>query len=226
MHRRILHLALWEQANIIGFSKLKMDVLSDLCGQYTFSHEDVNALEPHVYRISHDEVFLPDFLKVQQKTLSKTSHGANRVWRELQARFNATRQNPQPYFAFMQSIGMAHHIPEMPDEYLGGDAPKPPWLVRHLANIQRAAEYPEPDWPSNILQAYRSLVDNYLQIAKDVTSHNKAEKFRVTTNQIDNVQRQIQSIVNKNYRIDIVEGCIRDAINNNRLTVYPPPFEP
>jgi hypothetical protein len=226
MHRKILHLALWEQADEIGFAKLRMDVLSDLCGQYTFTHEDVDALAPHVHRMSHKEVFLPDFLKTQQRTLSRTSHGANKVWRELNAKFGATRQNPEPYFAFMRSLKMDSHIPEMPEDYLGGDNPKPPWLLKHLANIEQASKYPEPEWPENILQAYRSMVDNYFQKAKDVTSKSQAESHRVTTRQIDNSQRQIQTIINLGYDPLVVENCIRAAIDKTRLTVYPPPFKP
>lgn len=226
MHRKVLHLALWEQADIIGFSKLRMSVLSEICGQYTFTHEDVDALKPNIHRMSHNEVFLPDFLKTQQKTLSKTSRGASRVWSELRARFGATRQNPAPYIEFMRSIGHVFDIPDIPDVYLGGDSPKPPWLVQHLQKIETASQYLEPDWPQELLIAYREVLDNYFQIAKGVTSKSQAEKCRVTTNQIHNVQCQIQSLINQGYSTAIVENCIRIAINHNRLDIHPPPFKP
>lgn len=221
MHQKMLHLILWERADCIGFAKLNLELFSGIAGRYAFTHEDVNALDPWVKRISHDEVFLPNFLITQQCTLSKTSRGKSKVWEALQLRWKATPEDPKPYFAYMKSIGFFHLAPQIPDEYHGGEV-KPKWYVDHIGRIDMALKYSEPEWPENVLIAYRALVDNYAEIARDVTSLAQSEKYRLTVNNIDNLQKQIQAMFHEKHSAEVIEQQIRSALNKNKLNVLRP----
>lgn len=221
MHQKMLHLILWERADCIGFAKLNLELFSGIAGRYAFTHEDVNALTPWAHRMSHDEVFLPNFLITQQATLSKTSRGTSKVWDALKFRWGATPDNPKPYFSFMREIGFFHLAPQIPDEYHGGDI-KPKWLINHLARIDMALKYPEPNWPDHVLVAYRALLSNYAEIAKDVASFAQSEKYRMSINNIDNLQKQIQSIANDGHSWEIVEQQIRSALGKNQINVLKP----
>lgn len=226
MHRRILYLALWERADLIGFSKVKMTILSEMCGEYTFMHEDIDALDPLVKRKGKDMVFLPHFLITQRKSLSLRSPGANRIWEALAEKFpGTTKQDASPYTSYMNSIGAGDLIPDMPEHVVEGKPP-PKWMVEHLKLMGKAKTVVEPhEWPEKLLVAYRSLLDNFFSIAERITSKAELLHFRVGPNQILNTQQQIQNIINS-YSVEIAEQQIRASINKNRLTVYPPGTRP
>lgn len=223
MHQKMLHMILWERADPVGWVKLNLELFSGIAGRYAFSHDDVDALKPMVYRKSHDKVFLTNFFITQQSTLSTKSKGNSKIWSAMWEHWKATPEHPEPYLSFMRNeIKLPHLIPDMPEEFHGGpDDVKPKWLENHLLRVQRSIEYPVPDWPENVVIAYRAMLDNFAEIAKDVSSKDKADKFRLTVNMVDNVQKQIQSILNEE-EPDIVEQQIRSALNKNVINVFKP----
>lgn len=221
MHQKMLHLILWERADPLGFVKLNLELFSGIAGRYAFTHDDVNALVPSIHRVSHDEVFLPNFLITQQHTLSKTSNGTSKIWTAMEQRWNATRENPKPFYDFMKGIGMFHQAPQIPDEYHGGPI-KPKWLTNHLARIEMALKWPAPDWPQNVLDAYHAMLANYADISREVTSLAQSEKYRFTTNNVDNLQKQIQALFLAKHSPEVIEQQIRSAINANKINVFPP----
>ena len=222
MHRRILYLALWERADLIGFSKVQMVILSEMCGQYTFMHEDIDALDPLVKRKGKDMVFLPHFLITQRKSLSLRSPGANRIWEALAEKFpGTTKQDASPYINYMNFIGAGSLIPDMPEHVVEGK-PLPKWMVEHLELMEKAKGVADPhEWPQKLIVAYKSLLDNFFSIAEKITSKAELLNFRVGPTQILNTQQQIQNIINS-HSIEEAEQQIRVSINKNRLTVYPP----
>lgn len=227
MHRRILYLALWERADLLGFSKVQMVILSEMCGQYTFMHEDIDALDPLVKRKGRDEVFLPHFLITQRSSISLKSPGAEKIWKALGERFpGTTKGNIGPYADYMRSIGAFSLIPDMP-EHVVADRPPPEWMVKHLELIQQAKAYPTPSyWPTRLLLAYTALLDNYFKISESVTNKMDANRFRIGSSQVDNLQKQIQNILNEGYSPEVAEEQIRASLSNNRLAVYLPSKRP
>ena len=223
MHRRILYLALWERADLIGFAKLQMSVLCEMCGQYTFMHDDIDALDPLVKRFSPHEVFIPHFLITQRSSLSLRSPGAEKVWKALGEKFpGTTKKNLKPYADYMQSIGASDLMPETPEHVVQGKPP-PKWMMDHLGLIEKARAFPSPKhWPNKLVLAYKALLDNYFTISESVTSKAESKDYRIGPNQVDNLQRQIQNILNDGYSAEVAEAQVRASLSSNRIAVYPP----
>ena len=222
MHQKMLHMILWERAVCIGFAKINWEIFSGMAGRYSFCHKDIAELHPWVWPHGVGEVFLPNYLKIQTPTLSKTSRSCGKIWDELKNRFGATRENTAPYLLFLKDKGFRHLAPDIPDEY-SGEGPKPTWYVKHEERLKKAQEYPEPSWPDELLTGYRRLLDNYISRAKNITSKSDAEhEFYLDANRIENAQSQIQQMINDGIGERIIIQQINQAIDKNRLFVYTP----
>lgn len=226
MHQKMLHMILWERSDPIGFVKVNLELFSSMAGKYAFTENDLNDLAPTwLHRWSSSEVFLPNFLKTQQATLSKTSQFSFKVWSCLKDRWNATKEDPSPYFQFMSTIGKRFQAPEIPDEYHDREGVKPAWYVKFLQRLELPKAIPTPDWPENIASAYNAMIDNYVELARNtVTSRSKAEnEFYVDSKRIENSQSMIQLMLNKGFPPEIIEQQIRFALNSNKISIILPP---
>ena len=224
MHQKMLHLILWERADLLGFVKINMELFSGMAGKYAFTQDDIHSLEPWIHRMpATNEIFLPNFLITQQATLSKDSRGNSKIWQAIENRWGSTKDDLSNYRNFMASIGMTHLMPDMPDERVDGKA-EPTWWKPHLKRIEATKIYPEPDWPESMLIVYRSMVDSFRQYALDVRTKAEAEgDARLDCKRLHNAQQQIQSLINSGLPTEVIEQQMRQAIDKQRLFVYPPP---
>lgn len=228
MHRKMLHMILWERADCLGWVKLNWHIFAEI-GKYSFTMDDIKALDRHVVVLPNNqtEAFLPDFLKVQQNTLSRGSKGNAHIWRAMEQRYGITKDNMLPYWNFMKSIKRWPDRIEVPEEYHEG-GPKPRWYEGVMTALEAAKEVHINDkWPESIRVAFVG----YKQVMEDqcasIKSFQDKRFYEWTVKKVDTNLRRVQDMINRNIpEHEIIQQIDYAATNNLRLISNPPEYYP
>lgn len=224
MHRKVLHLILWERADCLGWVKLNWHIFTEI-GKYSFTMDDIKALERHVVVLPENqtEVFLPDFLKVQQNTLSRGSKGNAHIWRAMEERYHITKEDLTPYWNFMKSIKRWHDRIIVPDEYHEG-GPKPRWYNDVMNALERAKTVDISDqWPDSIKSSFKDYLSAMEGQCASIKSFQDKRYYEWTVQKVDTNLRRVQDMINRNIpEHEIIQQIDYAATNSLRLIANPP----
>jgi hypothetical protein len=220
MHK-LLYLTLWSRANEIGHIVANMDMILGLTG-IRYQYEDLLHFGNRVKVLDGNEVILSRYLKTTIGTFSRTMKVQTKMWRQLELRWKATKDNLTPFIEAWRELDILKFAPEYPDEYVEG-MPPPTWMANHRRELELSLSVDTPPgWSDRIRDEFRKFVAYRVALGREKTSKAEAAKVRLTPSQVMNFQSIVQEMINDGMPEKKIIKQIQYPENHNKIAIYLP----
>lgn len=218
MHK-LLYVTLWSRADPVGVVQINLPEISAVAG-CTYRMDDLTHFGDRLIELNPSEYLLSLYLKITVGTLSAKSKGQSKVWECLEARWKATKQNPQPFFEAWKNLKIGIYAPEMPDEYTGEEN-----LCQRVKefreDLQECLKVDTPHtWPDEVAKQFKAFIATRVAIALKKTSKSDTDKYQMLPSMVMSMQETVQEMLNDGHSPKKIAQKIRDNNSSNSKIIY------
>lgn len=224
MHK-LLYITLWSRADAVGVVHVNLDQILAMTG-IRYQMEDFNHFGNRLLQLNEKEVLLTRFLQTTVVTLSTTNRGLKDVWRAIEMRWKATKDNLQPFIDAWTKLGIGIFLPAIPDGYISEKNPGS-LVLKHRDELLLAKTYDTPyGWSQKLSEAFNDYRDHMIDIAWDKTTKSDIDRFRILPSNVKTLQEIVQEMLNDKYPEKTIIQQIRYSKSNHKLLIYKPNAKP
>lgn len=220
MHK-LLYITLWSRADEIGVVYVNLDQILGMTG-IRYQMEDFNHFGNRLVFLNEHEVLLTRYLQTTIGTLSKANRSLKTVWKLLEMRWGATKENLAPFVEAWNKLGVGIFAPNYPQEYISEENPGER-VLNHRKELMMSKTYDTPyGWSAKIAEVFNEYRDEMIAIAWEKTSKTDIDKFRIRPSNLQTLHEIIQEMINDGVPEKVIVQQIRYSKNKHILFIYTP----
>lgn len=222
---KLLYITLWSRADAIGVVQINLDQILAMTG-IRYQMEDFTHFGNRLIPLNDKEVLLTRFLQTTVVTLSKANRGLKDVWKAIEMRWKATKDNLQPFIDTWTELGIGIFLPAFSDEYISEKNPGT-LVLKHRDELLLSKTYDTPyGWSHRLADVFNDYRDHMIEIAFGKTSKSDIDKFRILPSNVKTWQEIVQEMLNDGYSEKIIIQQIRYSKGNHKMLIYKPNAKP
>lgn len=211
---KLLYRILWEMADELGVVEFDIGMISE-CAGIKYHDHDFDAFDKRVVRFGDKQLFLPLYLSRHIKTFDPNNPGQRRIWRKLKERWNATKEDMEPFYSKCREMGVLNLLPKFPDYHMDENGIKK-WLLEYREGLTKAAAVDTPyGWPESIDSAFKSYMKARIARCEKITTKAERNKNLLEPENVLALQRTVALFLQYGYSEFQITKTIIDAEVNN-----------